>query len=211
MTRWEPNARGRLEQAAMELYGERGFDKTTVEEIAARAGLTERTFFRHFTDKREVLFSGSRALTEFLIDLVSKTPDLSAPVDAVAATFEAVAEGFEERRPFARQRYALIMSHVELQEREAIKLASMATAIAGALRDRGVIEPAASLAAEAGVAIFKIAFEQWINDAKRKDLVHHVRAALAALKGVAAAKPPTVTTPTPRPSSKAPVAKRARR
>jgi hypothetical protein len=58
MTRWEPNARGRLEQAALALYGERGFENTTVAEIAARAGLTERTFFRHFADKREVLFAG---------------------------------------------------------------------------------------------------------------------------------------------------------
>ena len=62
MGRWEPDARGRLVKAAMELYGERGFEQTTVAEIAERAGLTERTFFRHFADKREVLFAGAGAL-----------------------------------------------------------------------------------------------------------------------------------------------------
>ena len=75
MGRWEPNARGRLEQAAMELYLERGFDQTTVAEIAERAGLTERTFFRHFADKREVLFAGAGALQELLVSAVAGAPD----------------------------------------------------------------------------------------------------------------------------------------
>ena len=75
MTRWEPDARGRLEQAALELYGERGFEQTTVAEIAKRAGLTERTFFRHFADKREVLFGGAGALQELLVSTVASAPD----------------------------------------------------------------------------------------------------------------------------------------
>jgi AcrR family transcriptional regulator len=99
MSRWKPDARGRLEQAAMELFRERGFDQTTVEEIAARAELTERTFFRYFADKREVLFGGSSTLQDFLVEKIVSAPDLTAPIDAVASTFEAVAEGFEERRP----------------------------------------------------------------------------------------------------------------
>src|SRR5580704_11566964 len=94
MSRWEPNARGRLEQAAMELYRERGFDQTTVEEIAARAGLTERTFFRYFADKREVLFWGSASLQEFLVERLASAPDLTTPIDAVAGAFEALAESF---------------------------------------------------------------------------------------------------------------------
>ena len=89
MGRWEPNARGRLEQAAMELFIERGFEQTTVAEIAERAGLTERTFFRHFADKREVLFWGQGALQDLLVSAVAGAPDSAAPIDAVAAALEA--------------------------------------------------------------------------------------------------------------------------
>src|ERR1700685_1823691 len=85
MSRWEPNARGRLEQAAMELYVEHGFEQTTVAEIARRAGLTERTFFRHFADKREVLFWGAGALQELFVSTVASAPDSAAPIDAMAA------------------------------------------------------------------------------------------------------------------------------
>jgi AcrR family transcriptional regulator len=186
MTRWEPNARERLERAAMELYRERGFDETTVAEIAGRAGLTERTFFRYFADKREVLFWGAAALKEFLVHAVAGAPDSTAPIDAVAAALEATSASFEERRDFARQRQALIASHPELQERELIKLASLAAAIAEALRRRGVAEPAASLASEAGVAVFRIAFESWVHDPKRRTLSRHVRQSLKSLKAVAA-------------------------
>src|SRR5438046_9124693 len=96
MSRWEPNARGRLEQAALELYGERGFEQTTVAEIARRAGLTERTFFRHFADKREVLFAGGGALQELLVQTVAAAPDATAPIDAVAAALQAAAPRFQE-------------------------------------------------------------------------------------------------------------------
>ena len=89
MSRWEPDARGRLERAALELYSERGFEQTTVAEIAARAGLTERTFFRHFADKREVLFGGAGQLQDFLVSTLAATPESVAPIDAVGAAFEA--------------------------------------------------------------------------------------------------------------------------
>ena len=153
----------------MELYGERGFDQTTVAEIAARAGLTERTFFRYFADKREVLFWGSAALQKLLVDAVTGAPGSTAPIDAVAAALDAVVPMFQERRNFARRRHTLIVAHPELQERELIKLASLASAMADALRRRGVTEPAASLTAEAGVAVFKISFERWVSDPKRRD------------------------------------------
>jgi AcrR family transcriptional regulator len=172
----------------MELYGERGFDETTVAEIAARAGLTERTFFRYFADKREVLFWGSAALQKLLVDAVAGAPDSSAPIDAVAAALAAVVPMFQERRSFARRRHALIVAHAELKERELIKLASLASAVADALRRRGVAEPAASLTAEAGIAVFKISFERWLDDTKRKDLSLHVRESLGELKAVAAGK-----------------------
>ncbi len=93
---------------------------------------------------------------------------------------------FEERRPFARARQAIIATHRALQERELIKLASLATAMAGALRKRGAPEPAATLAAETGIAIFKLAFGRWMNDAKKKDLAHHLREALEQLRAVTA-------------------------
>src|SRR5262249_20365529 len=89
MSRWEPDARGRLEQAALQLFIERGFEQTTVAEIAKRAGLTERTFFRHFADKREVLFGGAGSLQELLVRTVASTPDSAAPLDAIAAALAA--------------------------------------------------------------------------------------------------------------------------
>ena len=184
MSRWEPNARGRLEQAALELYIERGFEQTTVAEIAKRAGLTERTFFRYFADKREVLFSGAGALQDLLVRAVADAPDSTAPIDAVAAALAAAGALLQERRESARQRQAVIAANAELQERELIKLASLASALAGALRGRGVAEPAASLAAEAGIAVFKIAFERWVNQTSQADLPQLMRESIEELKAV---------------------------
>lgn len=188
MGRWEPNARGRLEQAAMELYVERGFEQTTVAEIARRAGLTERTFFRYFADKREVLFAGAGSLQDFLVGTLASAPDSAAPIDAVAAAIEAAGALLQENREYSRQRQAVIAANAELQERELIKLASLASAIAGALRRRGVTDPAASLAAEAGIAVFRIAFERWVNGASHSDLPRLIRESLDELKAVTAGK-----------------------
>ena len=190
MGRWEPNARGRLEQAALDLYLERGFEQTTVAEIAGRAGLTERTFFRHFADKREVLFWGSGVLQEVLVGAVAGAPPSAAPIDAVAAALEAAGNLLEERRALARRRQAVIAANPSLQERELSKLATLASAMAGALRRRGVGEPAASLAAEAGVAVFRVAFERWIEDSGERDLPQVVRESLEELKAVTAEERP---------------------
>src|SRR5450631_2731921 len=108
MSRWEPDARGRLERAAMELYAERGFEQTTVAEIAKRAGLTERTFFRHFADKREVLFAGAGSLQELLVSTVAAALDSLSPIDAVAVGLDAVAALLQEGREYSRQRQAII-------------------------------------------------------------------------------------------------------
>jgi AcrR family transcriptional regulator len=186
MGRWEPNARGRLERAALELFIERGFEQTTVAEIARRAGLTERTFFRHFADKREVLFAGGGALQELLVQTVADAPDSTAPIDAVAAALQAAAPRFQERGDYPRQRQAVIAANPELQERELIKLAALAAAIAGALRQRGVPEPAACLTAEAGIAVFKIAFERWVSGTGQPDLTHLIQESLDELKAVTA-------------------------
>src|SRR5690349_1018278 len=129
MGRWEPNARGRLAEAALELYSERGFEQTTVAEIAKRAGLTERTFFRHYADKREVLFAGSGELRELFVRAVAGVPESAAPIDAMAAGLDAACEVFADRREFARKRQSVIMANAELQERELIKLASMSAAL----------------------------------------------------------------------------------
>jgi AcrR family transcriptional regulator len=186
MGRWQPNARGRLEQAALELYVERGFEQTTVEEIARRAGLTERTFFRHFADKREVLFSGAASLQDLLVRSVASAPEAATPIAAVGAAFEAAGGLLQERRPYSRQRQTVIAANAELQERELIKFASLAAAMAAALRQRGVGDPAASLAAEAGIAVFKIAFERWVNDTNQRDLPQLIRESLDQLKAVTA-------------------------
>ena len=188
MSRWEPNARGRLEQAALELYAERGFEQTTVAEIAERAGLTERTFFRHFADKREVLFAGAGTLREFLVSAVTGAPESAVPIEAVAAALEAAGALLQERRAYSLQRQAVIAANAGLQERELIKLASLASALAEALRQRGVTEPAASLTAEAGIAVFKIAFERWTDGAGQQELPQVIRESLDELKAVTTGK-----------------------
>jgi len=176
----------------MELYLERGFEQTTVAEIASRAGLTERTFFRHFADKREVLFYGQSALQEIILTALAAAPDSLAPIDAVAKALEATGAVFEERREFARQRQAIIAANAELRERELIKLASLAAAMGDALRKRGVAEPAASLAAEAGIAVFRIAFERWVSTPSARDFPRFIRESLRDLRAVTAG---LVTTP----------------
>jgi AcrR family transcriptional regulator len=186
MSRWEPNARGRLEQAALELYIERGFEQTTVAEIATRAGLTERTFFRHFADKREVLFAGGSALEDLLVSAVTRAPDGLVPIDAAAAGLEAAGTVLQERRELARQRQAVINANAELRERELIKLASLSTALAGALRQRGAADPAASLTAELTIAVFKVAFERWVGQASQRTLPQLVRESLDELKALTA-------------------------
>jgi AcrR family transcriptional regulator len=189
MARWEPDARGRLVEAALALYGENGYENTTVAEIAQRAGLTERTFFRHFADKREVLFDGGSALQELIVSVVADAPGPLAPIDAAAAGLEAAGEQFfvPERRDFAGRRQAVIASNPELQERELTKLAALSTAIADALRRRGVEDPAATLTAEVAIAVFRTAFERWIDETNRYGFPELVRDSLDQLKALTAA------------------------
>ena len=188
MGRWEPNARGRLMEAAFALYGERGFEQTTVAEIAERAGLTERTFFRHFADKREVLFAGASALQDLMVSTVAAAPNSLAPIDAAVAGLEAAGAFIQEGGELAQQRQAIIATSTELQERELIKLASLATALAEALRRRGVDDPAASLIAETGMAVFKVAFERWVGGTNREDLPRLIRKSLDELRAITAGR-----------------------
>ncbi|KOG90310.1 TetR family transcriptional regulator [Streptomyces varsoviensis] len=186
MSRWQPNARGRLEQAALELFAERGFEQTTAAQIAERAGLTERTFFRHYADKREVLFGQAHLLEQAFVDTLTGVPESAAPIDALASTLETIAEQHFGHHERARQRQAVIMANAELRERELIKLASLSAALATALRRRGVPDPAASLTAEAGITVFKVGFGRWIGDSGERPLAYFLREALDGLKAVTA-------------------------
>src|ERR1700684_1245303 len=185
MTRWEPNARGRLELAALELYRERGYDQVTVAEIARHAGLTERTFFRYFADKREVLFYGSGMLQERIVTAIGDAPEGPPPLDVVGAALESAAEVMDARRDLAWRRQAIVKANPERRERELIKLATLAAAIADALRGRGVADPAASLAAEAGIAVFKIAFASWVDGSGEQTLAEVIRESADELQRVA--------------------------
>ena len=153
----------------MALFADRGYEHTTVADIAERAGLTARTFFRYFADKREVLFGGSPALQEHMVAALEAAPASASPMAAVAAAMQAVAEVLTDRE-FSTRRQAVINAHAELRERELIKLAALATALADGLRRRGVEEPAASLAGEAGVAVFRVAFDRWTDAAEDETL-----------------------------------------
>ena len=189
MSRWEPNARGRLEQAAAELFADRGYDQTTVADIAERAGLTERTFFRHFTDKREVLFSGQERFREAFVGAVTAAPADATPVDAIAAGLYAAGDLLQGRAELAPQRQAIIDAHPELQERELIKMARLGAAAAAALRDRGVAEPAATLTADTGVAVLRIAFARWLAEGVTRPLPEIMRETLGELAALYAPAP----------------------
>ncbi len=182
MSRWKPDARDRLEQAALDLYRERGFEQTTVAEIAERAGLTERTFFRYFADKREVLFGDQDRLHDIYVSAIANALASATPIEAVAAAFEAVAPLFQGRYELARQRQSVIGANPELQERELLKRASLASVIADALRRRGVTNPAANLSAEIGVIAFSTAFARWVSDPDEQDLSQLIGESLAQLK-----------------------------
>ena len=189
MGRWEPDSRGRLQEAALALYSERGFDQTTAAQIAARAGLTERTFFRHFADKREVLFGGSAVLLERILAGVAGAPPQDGPLDAVARGLDAAATMLGAfRRDLSAKRYAVIAANPELRERELAKLADYAAAVAETLHQRGVGEPRASLAAEAGMTVLRVALEQWASGSDDRDLTDVMRDSVAGLRAVAAGR-----------------------
>ncbi len=187
MGRWEPDSRGRLQEAALALYSERGFDQTTAAEIAARAGVTERTFFRHFADKREVLFGGSAILKDRILEGVIAAPTRDGPLEAVACGLDAAAGMLGEgRRDLSAQRQAVIAANPELRERELSKLADYGAAVAATLRDRGVDEPQATLVAEAGMTVLRVALERWANGDDDRELVAVMRASMAELRAVMA-------------------------
>jgi AcrR family transcriptional regulator len=162
MPRWEPDARERFVAAALHLFTEQGYDETTVAQIADRAGLTKSTFFRHFPDKRDVLAAGQETLSLLLAEGIASAPADATPLQAVAA---GLANASGAMTPFNRELgprlEAVIATSAELQERALLKKVGMASAMADALRARGVPDPVAGTAAELGVVAFKEAFAEW--------------------------------------------------
>jgi AcrR family transcriptional regulator len=185
MSRWSPNARGRLEQAAYELFRDRGYERTTVADIAKQAGLTERTFFRHYADKREVLFGGAVSLQDELLRALNDAPPTLPTIEAVRIAVEAAMRLFHGRRALARERQRIIAANADLQERELIKRATLTAALAHALQKRGVPESSANLAADMGIGVFYVGFVQWLNDPAERELVEIVHDGFDQLKLVA--------------------------
>lgn len=168
MPRSGEEARRRLQQAALELFSERGYDQTTASEIAARAGVTERTFFRHFPDKREVLFDGQIMLRAALTDAIADAPETLPPLEILYLAFGSLEQALEDNRPFSVPRQQVIANSPALQEREMAKEAALIEDMALALRRRGVDERLAALAAQVGWAAFRYAVESWFADPSRR-------------------------------------------
>jgi AcrR family transcriptional regulator len=163
--RWEPNAEQRLERAALDLYATRGYDSTTVGDIAAHAGVTSRTYFRYFPDKREVLFGGADKLRDRITTTLRDAPAAMAPLDATLYAMSSCADLFHLREhERLRRRDAVISSSSELQERETRKLASIAAAVADGLIERGSDQDHAHLVADLALVVFKQASRLWMED-----------------------------------------------
>jgi AcrR family transcriptional regulator len=183
MVRWEPDARGRLQEAALDLFLERGYEATTVASIAERAGVTERTFYRHFADKREVLFPGQDVLGGALRDAIAGAePDAPwmAVVEGALVSLDAFFSA--QRRAWSRRRQQAIDADAELREREQLKLAALAETAAEAFAARGLAPTTARLAAETALALFKVAFADWVARAETRDFAELARTAVAGLR-----------------------------
>ena len=181
MPRWDPRAKDRLRDAALELYLEHGYENVTVAQITERAGLTRRTFSRYFTDKRDVLFAGSERLPAALADAVLNADDALPPFGALLAALVEVGELLAGQVPHAAQRRAVIKASPELQERERTKFAAVTGALADALQQRGAAGSGARLLAQVGAAIFQTAFERWTDQPEQADFPACVRQAAAEL------------------------------
>src|SRR4051794_19235568 len=187
MARWEPGARERLVVAAVELFSEQGYDDTTVAQIAERAGVTKSTFFRHFSDKRELLVAGQETLSRLLSDGIAEAPASASPLQAVAAGLERASSAMgPTNRELGPRIKAAVAASTELQERDALKSVGLAAAMTAALIARGVPEPTAHLAGELGVLAFKRGYARW-SESDREDTEGLAPHALAALEDLRAA------------------------
>ena len=153
-----------LQQAALELFRERGYDQTTAAEIAARAGVTERTFFRHFADKRDILFDREASVQAALTEAIASAPADLAPMQVLLLAFHGMEAIYEDNRSFSEPRQAIIAVTPALRERELTKIASMIAVLASALEQRGVDAKLSTLAAQIGTAAFSYALTLWLDD-----------------------------------------------
>jgi AcrR family transcriptional regulator len=170
----------------MELFAERGFDATTVADIAERAGVTERTFFRHYTDKREVLFAGEDRFQSAFLEAITNAPADTPAADLIAAALEAGGRVLQEGRgsAFPRVRSEIIAANEALQERELLKLAKLRGALTGAFADRGLDAVSARSAAGIVVSVFVTAFDRWISPGESRDLVQLQKEALSTVRAL---------------------------
>ncbi|WP_327170216.1 TetR/AcrR family transcriptional regulator [Streptomyces sp. NBC_01336] len=182
MARWQPGAAQRLVVAAVDLFTEQGYDATTVTQIAERAGVTKSTFFRHFSDKRELLVAGQETLSRLLADGITEAPASASPLQAVAAGLERASSAMgPTNRELGPRLKAAVAASTELQERDALKSVGLAAAMTAALIARGVPESTAHLAGELGVLAFKRGYAQW-SESDRDDTEGLAPHALAALE-----------------------------
>ena len=179
----EEDLRGRLQHAALKLFRERGYDRTTAAEIAAQTGVTERTFFRHFPDKREVLFDGQAVLQTALTNSIAGTPDGLSPLETLFRAFRSVLPLLEANSPFSKPRQEIISSTPALAERELAKHAALTDALARTLKLRGVEDLRATLAAQTAMAAFTLATISWLDDPSL-NLDEHLDRALSGLKAL---------------------------
>jgi AcrR family transcriptional regulator len=180
VARWEPDAFGRLREAALSLFVEQGFEKTTVAQITERAGLNRRTFFHHFADKREVVFAGQDGSEELIAKGIRDQPETMDPLHAAAAGLRLAADTvYEQYREGAVLLGRVIAASPELQERELAKRAALADLIAAALRERGTSEAAAVVTSWAAVAVFFVARNRWNQPGNRYTLAELIDATTA--------------------------------
>src|SRR4051794_2465869 len=196
MARWEPGAEGRLREAAMDLFEERGYNDTTVADIAQAAGLTKRTFFRYFADRGGVLSAGGGVREAERGAAVEPAPAEAGSFEAAVIGLDAIAPFFQERRDFSVRRQRVIDSSPELRERELIKRERLGAAVAGALRRRETEEPAASLAAQTVMAVFHVAFTRWVSSDHRETFREQLHEARDTLSAFVRPAPTEAATPT---------------
>ncbi len=182
MARWDPGTEERLTKAALELYAEHGYDNVTVTQIAERAGITRRSYFRYFPDKREVLFAGSERLPAAMHEAVLAADPAAPPLAAALSAVSEVGTYLVEQVAHSATRRAVIAASAELTERERTKLAAVTTAIREALEHRHVEPGAAKLVSQVATIVFQNAFDQWIDERGRKDFTSCLRAAADALR-----------------------------
>ncbi|HEX4792011.1 MAG TPA: helix-turn-helix domain-containing protein [Actinospica sp.] len=185
--RWAPNARERLENAALDLFVENGFEETTVAQIADRAGMNRATFFRHFADKREVLFGGQDVLAGLFADAIRAAPAGATLAECLHAALAAAEVAMTTRlRAAAVRRRLVVAANSELQERGLLKHARIAKSVDAALRERGIDELAARLGAELAMLAFTVAFERWMKASDDEPFSPFAEAALGDLRARAA-------------------------